>query len=165
MIVLLPRSVPFVLARVGPVPRRTRARLPVKPFLPLPLAPFTIYLFISTNLNLSYLSYLLTSPPSSLDNVCAEPKPTDSRYLDILHKTYSRHQDFPRTQPKDMVSPRLLRLLRLPLRRTAAHRWDGGVAARSELSGDVVGDTVVFVVCRHKSPPKRCLPIGTRRLF
>eukprot|EP00752_Nemacystus_decipiens_P009380 g8383.t1 len=38
----------------------------------------------------------------TLDNVCAEPKPTDSRYLDILHKEYTRHQDFPRTQPKDM---------------------------------------------------------------
>eukprot|EP00903_Cladosiphon_okamuranus_P011080 g10459.t1 len=38
----------------------------------------------------------------TLDNVCAEPKPTDSRYLDILHKTYTRHQDFPRTKPKDM---------------------------------------------------------------
>ncbi|CAM9285240.1 unnamed protein product, partial [Hapterophycus canaliculatus] len=37
----------------------------------------------------------------SLDHVCAEPKPTDSRYLDKIHKTYIRHKDFPRTQPKD----------------------------------------------------------------
>lgn len=40
----------------------------------------------------------------SLDNVCAEPNPSDSRYLDGLHKNYARHQDFPRTAPKDMVS-------------------------------------------------------------
>ncbi|CAM9603433.1 unnamed protein product, partial [Sphacelaria rigidula] len=40
----------------------------------------------------------------SLDNVCAEPNPTDARYLAGLHKMYSRHQDFPRTKPKDMVS-------------------------------------------------------------
>lgn len=39
----------------------------------------------------------------SLDNVCAEPNASDSRYLDGLHKMYSRHQDFPRTQPRDMV--------------------------------------------------------------
>ncbi|CAM9665996.1 unnamed protein product [Ascophyllum nodosum] len=38
----------------------------------------------------------------SLDNVCAEPNPSDSRYLDGLHKTYARHQDFPRTAAKDM---------------------------------------------------------------
>ncbi|CAM9142326.1 unnamed protein product [Ectocarpus sp. 6 AP-2014] len=38
----------------------------------------------------------------SLDNVCAEPNPSDARYLDGLHKTYARHQDFPRTQPRDM---------------------------------------------------------------
>ncbi|CAM9886122.1 unnamed protein product, partial [Ectocarpus sp. 12 AP-2014] len=38
----------------------------------------------------------------SLDNVCAEPNPSDARYLDGLHKTYARHMDFPRTQPKDM---------------------------------------------------------------
>eukprot|EP00904_Undaria_pinnatifida_P007215 jgi/Undpi1/3623/HiC_scaffold_16.g06993.m1 len=38
----------------------------------------------------------------SLDNVCAEPNPSDSRYLDGLHKNYARHQDFPRTAPKDM---------------------------------------------------------------
>ncbi|CAM9144262.1 unnamed protein product [Ectocarpus sp. 12 AP-2014] len=38
----------------------------------------------------------------SLDNVCAEPNPSDARYLDGLHKTYARHQDFPRTQPRNM---------------------------------------------------------------
>lgn len=38
-----------------------------------------------------------------MDNVCAEPNPSDARYLDGLHKTYARHMDFPRTQPKDMV--------------------------------------------------------------
>eukprot|EP00752_Nemacystus_decipiens_P009414 g8417.t1 len=38
----------------------------------------------------------------SLDNVCAEPNPSDARYLEGLHKTYVRHQDFPRTQPRDM---------------------------------------------------------------
>ncbi|CAN0287711.1 unnamed protein product, partial [Ectocarpus sp. 8 AP-2014] len=38
----------------------------------------------------------------SLDNVCAEPNPSDARYLDGLHKTYARHQDFPWTQPRDM---------------------------------------------------------------
>ncbi|CAN0563102.1 unnamed protein product, partial [Ectocarpus sp. 12 AP-2014] len=38
----------------------------------------------------------------SLDSVCSEPKPTDARYLDGLHKTYVRHQHFPRTKPKDM---------------------------------------------------------------
>lgn len=43
------------------------------------------------------------SPKRSLDNVCAEPNPSDSRYLDALHKNYARHQDFPRTQPRDMV--------------------------------------------------------------
>lgn len=43
-------------------------------------------------------------PPHSLDNVCAEPNPSDSRYLDGLHKSFNRHQDFPRTAPKDMVS-------------------------------------------------------------
>lgn len=48
--------------------------------------------------------------PSSLDNVCAEPNPSDARYLDGLHKTYARHMDFPRTQPKDMV--RVLPFLR-----------------------------------------------------
>jgi len=40
----------------------------------------------------------------SLDNVCAEPNASDSRYLSILHTTYARHQDFPRTAPKDVVS-------------------------------------------------------------
>ena len=43
------------------------------------------------------------SPERSLDNVCAEPNPSNSRYLDALHKNYARHQDFPRTQPRDMV--------------------------------------------------------------
>ncbi|CAB1114761.1 unnamed protein product [Ectocarpus sp. CCAP 1310/34] len=38
----------------------------------------------------------------SLDNVCAEPNASDARYLEGLHKTYARHMDFPRTQPKDM---------------------------------------------------------------
>ncbi|CAM9178970.1 unnamed protein product, partial [Hapterophycus canaliculatus] len=38
----------------------------------------------------------------SLDNVCAEPNPSDARYLDGLHKTYVRHRDFPRTQPRNM---------------------------------------------------------------
>eukprot|EP00903_Cladosiphon_okamuranus_P006607 g6454.t1 len=38
----------------------------------------------------------------SLDNVCAEPNPSDARYLDGLHKAYARHQDFPRTQPRNM---------------------------------------------------------------
>lgn len=64
--------------------------------------------------------------------MCAEPKPTDSRYLDILHKTYSRHQDFPRTQPKDVVSLCLLCLCvySLPL--------VGSMAAEFELSSRVV---------------------------
>lgn len=44
----------------------------------------------------------MTFPPS-LDNVCAEPNPSDSRYLEGLHKMYGRHQDFPRTQPRDVV--------------------------------------------------------------
>lgn len=38
--------------------------------------------------------------------MCAEPNASDARYLDGLHKTYVRHQDFPRTQPKDIVSTR-----------------------------------------------------------
>ncbi|CAM9169756.1 unnamed protein product [Laminaria digitata] len=38
----------------------------------------------------------------SLDNVCAEPSPSDCRYLEGLHRTYARHQDFPRTKPKNM---------------------------------------------------------------
>ena len=46
---------------------------------------------------------LSPTPCRSLDNVCAEPNPSDSRYLDGLHKTYARHQDFPRTAAKDMV--------------------------------------------------------------
>ncbi|CAM9621035.1 unnamed protein product, partial [Ectocarpus sp. 13 AM-2016] len=49
---------------------------------------------------------MLSSKPKgiipSLDSVCSEPKPTDARYLDGLHKTYVRHQHFPRTKPKDM---------------------------------------------------------------
>ncbi|CAM9971674.1 unnamed protein product [Pylaiella littoralis] len=49
---------------------------------------------------------LLSSKPKgiipSLDCVCSEPKPTDARFLDGLHKTYVRHQHFPRTKPKDM---------------------------------------------------------------
>ena len=52
-------------------------------------------------LNICYFIYSYTN---SLDNVCAEPNPTDSRYLGMLHKMYARHQDFPRTQPKDAVS-------------------------------------------------------------
>lgn len=39
----------------------------------------------------------------SLDNVCAEPNPSDSRYLSALHKEHERHEDFPRTKPQDMV--------------------------------------------------------------
>eukprot|EP00752_Nemacystus_decipiens_P009298 g8309.t1 len=39
---------------------------------------------------------------TSLDTVCSEPNATDARYLDGLHKTYVRHQHFPRTKPKDM---------------------------------------------------------------
>ena len=39
----------------------------------------------------------------SLDTVCSEPNATDARYLEGLHKTYLRHQHFPRTKPKDMV--------------------------------------------------------------
>ena len=39
----------------------------------------------------------------SLDNVCAEPSPSDCRYLEGLHRTYAHHQDFPRTQPRNMV--------------------------------------------------------------
>lgn len=54
---------------------------------------------------------LANVPVNSLDNVCAEPKPSDARYLDGLHKTYARHQDFPRTQPKDVVSNRRENLL------------------------------------------------------
>eukprot|EP00903_Cladosiphon_okamuranus_P006316 g6191.t2 len=38
----------------------------------------------------------------SLDNVCAEPNPSDTRYLDGLHKTYAQHRDFPRAKPKDV---------------------------------------------------------------
>lgn len=56
------------------------------------------------SLNLAVPNECYTFCPSSLDNICAEPNPSDSRYLDGLHKTYSRHQDFPRTQPKDIVS-------------------------------------------------------------
>ncbi|CAM9884021.1 unnamed protein product, partial [Sphacelaria rigidula] len=43
-----------------------------------------------------------------LDNVCSEPKPSDAKYLDKLHKTYARHEHFPRTKPKDMVGILLL---------------------------------------------------------
>eukprot|EP00752_Nemacystus_decipiens_P008749 g7810.t1 len=49
---------------------------------------------------------MLSARPSgiipSLDSVCAEPSPSDARYLDGLHRTYLRHQDFPRTKQKDM---------------------------------------------------------------
>ncbi|CAM9166452.1 unnamed protein product [Ascophyllum nodosum] len=49
---------------------------------------------------------MLTAKPHGiiprLDNVCAEPNPTDSRYLDSLHKKYARHQDFPRIAPREM---------------------------------------------------------------
>ncbi|CAM9488990.1 unnamed protein product, partial [Ectocarpus sp. 13 AM-2016] len=38
----------------------------------------------------------------SLDNICAEPNPSDARYLDGLHKAYLRHQDFPQTAQKNM---------------------------------------------------------------
>ncbi|CAM9932796.1 unnamed protein product [Scytosiphon promiscuus] len=38
----------------------------------------------------------------SLDNVCAEPNPSDSRYLSALHKEHAKHEDFPRTQPRDV---------------------------------------------------------------
>ncbi|CAM9467577.1 unnamed protein product, partial [Ectocarpus fasciculatus] len=37
-----------------------------------------------------------------LDNICAEPNPSDARYLDGLHKAYLRHQDFPQTSQRDM---------------------------------------------------------------
>lgn len=47
---------------------------------------------------------LLSRRTCSLDNVCAEPNPSDARYLAGLHKTYVQHQDFPRTKPKDVVS-------------------------------------------------------------
>lgn len=43
---------------------------------------------------------------NSLDNVCAEPEPSDARYLSDLHTVHARHQDFPRTQRKDMVRRR-----------------------------------------------------------
>lgn len=36
-----------------------------------------------------------------LDNVCSEPNACDSRYLEMLHKTYARHEHFPMTKPKD----------------------------------------------------------------
>ncbi|CAM9539979.1 unnamed protein product, partial [Ectocarpus fasciculatus] len=55
--------------------------------------------------NAACILMLSTKPKGiipSLDNVCAEPNPSDSRFLDGLHKTYARHQDFPRTQPRDM---------------------------------------------------------------
>ncbi|CAN0342915.1 unnamed protein product, partial [Ectocarpus sp. 12 AP-2014] len=49
---------------------------------------------------------MLSSRPKgiipSLDNVCAEPNPSDSRYLSALHKEHERHEDFPRTKPQDM---------------------------------------------------------------
>ncbi|CAM9101018.1 unnamed protein product, partial [Hapterophycus canaliculatus] len=49
---------------------------------------------------------MLSSRPGGiiprLDNVCAEPNPSDARYLESLHKTHGRHQDFPRTKPQDM---------------------------------------------------------------
>lgn len=42
-------------------------------------------------------------PFPSLDNVCAEPGPSDAKYLSGLHKDHARHEYFPRTQPRDMV--------------------------------------------------------------
>eukprot|EP00903_Cladosiphon_okamuranus_P011132 g10508.t1 len=49
---------------------------------------------------------MLTGRPKgiipSLDNVCAEPNPTDARYLSALHKDHAQHEYFPRTQPRDM---------------------------------------------------------------
>lgn len=86
------RSFLPVLAR----PRRAHARLSSNAnpcFCGLAASPVPVY----------QPSFPVLAAPSRLDNVCAEPKPTDSRYLDILHKEYTRHQDFPRTQPKDMV--------------------------------------------------------------
>lgn len=66
------------------------------------LHALTIFPWLLLAANFAFLSVLV----NSLDNVCAEPKPSDARYLDGLHKTYARHQDFPRTQPKDIVSTR-----------------------------------------------------------
>ncbi|CAM9865163.1 unnamed protein product, partial [Sphacelaria rigidula] len=61
---------------------------------------------VSTCPNNAECLKMLTSKPKgiipSLDNVCAEPNPSNERYLANLHATYSRHQDFPRTAPKDM---------------------------------------------------------------